>query len=41
MIPAYPACEQAAQETLAIPVYPSLSEAQQTEVVSAIKDFYA
>jgi len=36
----FPVCEQAAQETLAIPVYPSLTDEQQAEVVSAIKEFY-
>ena len=37
----FPACEQAAQQTLAIPVYPSLTNEQQAEVVDAIREFHA
>jgi len=36
----FPVSEQAARETLALPVYPSLGKTQQAEVVSAIKEFY-
>ena len=35
----FPIAETAAQETLALPVYPELTAAQQDYVVSAIKDF--
>jgi dTDP-4-amino-4,6-dideoxygalactose transaminase len=35
-----PEAERAAAETLAIPVYPELSEAQQEEVVVRIAEFY-
>ena len=37
----FPESERAANETVAIPIYPELSPAQQTEVVEAIKAFYA
>jgi dTDP-4-amino-4,6-dideoxygalactose transaminase len=37
----FPASEQAAQQTLAIPVYPELTEAQQCAVVEAIDEFGA
>jgi dTDP-4-amino-4,6-dideoxygalactose transaminase len=36
----FPESERAAQETLAIPIYPELTPAQQTEVVGAITSFY-
>lgn len=36
-----PESERAAREVLALPIYPGLSEAQQEEVVSAIKEFYS
>ena len=36
----FPESERAAQESLALPVYPELSEEQQQTVVAAIADFY-
>ena len=36
----FPAAEQAARETLALPVYPELTEGQQAYVVEQIRDFY-
>jgi dTDP-4-amino-4,6-dideoxygalactose transaminase len=36
----FPEAERAARETLALPIYPELSEAQQDLVVRAITDFY-
>jgi dTDP-4-amino-4,6-dideoxygalactose transaminase len=36
----FPAAEQAAEETLALPMYPELSEAQQVYVVQQVADFY-
>ena len=37
----YPAAERAAQETLALPIYPELSSAQLDSVVAAIAAFYS
>jgi dTDP-4-amino-4,6-dideoxygalactose transaminase len=37
----FPETEQAAQEVLALPIYPELSSPQQTTIVETIKDFYA
>ncbi|MBY0246132.1 MAG: DegT/DnrJ/EryC1/StrS family aminotransferase [Nitrospiraceae bacterium] len=36
----FPESERAANETIAIPIYPELTMAQQTEVVEAIRSFY-
>jgi dTDP-4-amino-4,6-dideoxygalactose transaminase len=36
----FPAAEQAAEESLALPMYPELSEAQQMYVVKQVADFY-
>jgi dTDP-4-amino-4,6-dideoxygalactose transaminase len=36
----YPIAEQAAKQTLAVPIYPELTEAMQAEVVGAVADFY-
>jgi dTDP-4-amino-4,6-dideoxygalactose transaminase len=36
----FPATEQAAEEALALPMYPELSEAQQGYVVQQVADFY-
>lgn len=36
----YPASESAARESLALPIYPELTAAQQETVVEAIKDFF-
>jgi dTDP-4-amino-4,6-dideoxygalactose transaminase len=36
----FPAAEQAAEATLALPMYPELSDAQQVYVVTQIADFY-
>lgn len=36
----FPESERAAKETVAIPIYPELTPAQQTEVVEAIRGFY-
>jgi dTDP-4-amino-4,6-dideoxygalactose transaminase len=36
----FPAAEQAAEESLALPIYPELSEAQQVYVVKHVADFY-
>jgi dTDP-4-amino-4,6-dideoxygalactose transaminase len=35
----FPHAEQAAQETLALPMYPELAEGQQDDVISAVKEF--
>ena len=37
---AFPVAEAAARESLALPIYPELSEAQQAAVVNAIQTFY-
>ena len=37
---AFPVAEAAAQSSLALPIYPELSEAQQAAVVAAIRTFY-
>jgi dTDP-4-amino-4,6-dideoxygalactose transaminase len=37
----FPESERAAKETMAIPIYPELTAEQQTQVVGAIKEFYA
>ncbi len=37
----FPESERAAKETLAIPIYPELGAAQQSEVVETIASFYA
>lgn len=37
---AFPKAEAAAQQSLALPIYPELTEAQQAAVVDAIRDFY-
>ena len=37
----FPHSEQAAAETLALPIYPELSEAQLAHVVASIAEFYA
>jgi dTDP-4-amino-4,6-dideoxygalactose transaminase len=36
----FPAAEQAAEESLALPMYPELSESQQVHVVEQIATFY-
>src|ERR1700722_16146047 len=38
---AFPHSEQAARETLALPIYPELEEAQMAHVVATVADFYA
>ncbi|MBA5867379.1 MAG: aminotransferase class I/II-fold pyridoxal phosphate-dependent enzyme [Nitrospira sp. CR1.3] len=37
----FPESERAAKETIAIPIYPELTPEQQTEVVDAVRTFYA
>jgi len=37
----FPESERAAKETLALPVYPELEEAQLAHVVSTIAEFYS
>jgi dTDP-4-amino-4,6-dideoxygalactose transaminase len=37
---AFPAAELASKEVLALPIFPELTEAQQAEVVTGIRDFY-
>jgi dTDP-4-amino-4,6-dideoxygalactose transaminase len=37
----FPESERAAKETVAIPIYPELTTAQQAEVVEAIKSFFS
>ena len=37
----FPHSEQAARETLALPIYPELEEAQMAHVVATVADFYA
>lgn len=36
----FPVCEAAAKSTLALPIYPELSDSQQAYVVESIKEFY-
>ncbi len=36
----FPISEQAAAQTLALPIYPELTEAMQVQVVETILDFY-
>jgi dTDP-4-amino-4,6-dideoxygalactose transaminase len=36
----FPASERAAEETLALPIYPELTEDQQLYVVDRVKTFY-
>jgi dTDP-4-amino-4,6-dideoxygalactose transaminase len=36
----FPESEQAAKETIAIPIYPELTEQQQAEVVATFRQFY-
>jgi len=37
----FPASERAASETIALPIYPELSQAQQEYVVGAVRDFFS
>ena len=37
---AFPVAEAAARESVALPIYPELTEAQQAAVVGAIRNFY-
>ena len=37
---AFPESERAAAETLALPIYPELTEAQQDAVVAGVADFF-
>jgi dTDP-4-amino-4,6-dideoxygalactose transaminase len=37
----FPLSEQAAGETLALPIYPELTQAQLAHVVATIAEFYA
>ena len=37
---AFPNAEAAANDSLALPIYPELTEAQQSAVVNAIRTFY-
>ena len=37
---AFPEAEAAAKDSLALPIYPELTEAQQAAVVNAIRTFY-
>ena len=37
---AFPVAEAAANDSLALPIYPELTEAQQSAVVNAIRNFY-